>query len=71
VRVRVRAGSYLDGAMPGLAEATAGMLSRGTRSHTKAEIARRLESVGRRCTGRRSATTSWDAAPASPRTCPA
>lgn len=52
VRVRVRAGSYLDGPMPGLAEATAGMLSRGTRSHTKTEIARRLESVG--------TTLSWD-----------
>ena len=46
VRVRVRAGSYLDGTMPGLAEAMAGMLSRGTRSNTKVEIARRLESVG-------------------------
>ena len=52
VRVRVRAGSYLDGGMPGIAEATAGMLSRGTRSHSKAEIARRLESVG--------TTLSWD-----------
>jgi len=52
VRVRVRAGSYLDGARPGLAEAMAGMLSRGTRSRSKAEIARKLESVG--------TTLSWD-----------
>jgi zinc protease len=46
IRARIRAGTYLDGAKPGLAEATAGMLGRGTRKRKKIEIARQLESVG-------------------------
>lgn len=46
VRVRLRAGRYLDGERPGLAEATATMLGRGTKTHTKIEIAKRLESAG-------------------------
>ena len=45
IRVRLRAGRYLDGATPGLAEATADMLGRGTRSRKKIDIARDLESV--------------------------
>ncbi len=46
VRVRLRAGQFLDGNRHGLAEATAGMLGRGTKSRKKLEIARSLESVG-------------------------
>ena len=46
VRIRVRAGAYLDGDRPGLAEAAAEMLARGTEKRTKAEIAAELEAVG-------------------------